>query len=81
MNGSVGRVIHLAFSLGVMRSPLEREHDLGVFKALTGVEQPMDCRGSQKGSRETSGLCKRRILWTEEPGPLQSTRSQRVGHV
>ena len=54
MNGSVGRVIHLAFSLGMMRSPLEREHDLGVFKALSGAEQPMDCRGSQKGSRETS---------------------------
>ena len=48
MNGSVGRVIHLAFSLGMMRSPLEREHDLGVFKALSGAEQPVDCRGSQR---------------------------------
>lgn len=60
MNGSVGRVIHLVFSLSMMRSHLRLECDLTweFSKLSLAAEQHMDCRGSQRGSRETSSLCK-----------------------
>ena len=34
----------------------------------------------EKGMATHSSILPRRILWTEEPGRLQSKRSQRVGH-
>ena len=77
MNGSVGRVIHLAFSLGMMRSPW-RGNMTWEFSKLSLVLNSLWTVG---GARETSRLCKRRILRTEEPGLLQSTGTHRVGHV
>ena len=40
-----------------------------------GWEDPLE-----KGMATHSSLLAWRIPWTEEPGGLQSTRSQRVGH-
>ena len=34
----------------------------------------------EKGMATHSSILAERIPWTEEPGGLQSTRSQRVGH-
>ena len=34
----------------------------------------------EKGMATHSSILARRILWTEEPGGLRSTGSQRVGH-
>ena len=41
---------------------------------------PGSIRGLEKGMATHSSMLAWRILWTEEPGGLQSTRSQRVGH-
>ena len=46
--------------------------DLGSIPVL---EDPL-----QKGMAIHSSVLARRIPWTEEPGRLQSTGSQRVGH-
>ena len=40
-----------------------------------GREDPLE-----KGMAKHSSILAWRILWTEEPGGLQSMRSQRVGH-
>ena len=40
-----------------------------------GWEDPLE-----KGMATHSSILAWRILWTEEPGRLQSMRSQRVGH-
>ena len=40
-----------------------------------GQEDPLE-----KGMVKHSSILARRIPWTEEPGGLQSTGSQRVGH-
>ena len=40
-----------------------------------GQEDPLE-----KGMTTHSSILAWRILWTEEPGGLQSTGSQRVGH-
>ena len=40
-----------------------------------GGEDPME-----KGMSAHSSILAGRIPWTEKPGGLQSTRSQRVGH-
>ena len=40
-----------------------------------GQEDPLE-----KGLATHSGILAWRIPWTEEPGGLQSTESQRVGH-
>ena len=40
-----------------------------------GWEDPLE-----KGMATQSGILASRIPWTEEPGRLQSMRSQRVGH-
>ena len=40
-----------------------------------GQEDPLE-----KGMAAHSGILTWRIAWTEEPGRLQSTGSQRVGH-
>ena len=40
-----------------------------------GLENPLE-----KGMATHSSLLAWKILWTEEPGGLQSMESQRVGH-
>ena len=40
-----------------------------------GGEVPLE-----KGMATHSSILARRISWTEEPGGLQSTGSQRIGH-
>ena len=43
--------------------------------SILGREDPLE-----KGMATHSSILARRILWTEEPGGLQSMGSQRVGH-
>ena len=40
----------------------------------------MVCSGLQKEMATHSSILAWKILWTEEPGGLQSMRSQRIGH-
>ena len=42
---------------------------------LQGLEDPLE-----KGMVTHSSILARKISWTEEPGRLRSTGSQRVGH-
>ena len=42
---------------------------------IPGLEDPLE-----EGSATHSSILAWRILWTEEPGGLQSIGSQRVGH-
>lgn len=61
MNGSVGRVTHLAFHLSMLKNHLIGNTILlGRFKSSFWLlNNNMDCRGSQRGGRETSSLCRR----------------------
>ena len=53
----------LGFSSKQDEKPLETEQDLiWSFKFLLAAEQHMDCRGSQRGSRETSSLCNNSLV-------------------
>ena len=49
--------------------------DLRDLGSIPVLEDPL-----QKGMATHSSVLARRIPWTEEPGRLQSTGSQRVGH-
>ena len=44
-------------------------------QSLQGLVRPLE-----DSMAVHSSILARRILWTEEPGGLQSMRSQRVGH-
>ena len=46
----------------------------------TQVQFPVQEDPLEKGMATHSNILAWRIPWTEEPGGLQSTRSQRVGH-
>ena len=49
--------------------------NIGELGSIPGQEDPLE-----KGMAIHSSICVRRTPWTEEPGRLQSTRLQRVGH-
>ena len=49
--------------------------DLSSFSGSLGQEDPLE-----EGMAMHSSILAWRIAWTEEPGRLQSTRTQRVGH-
>ena len=42
--------------------------------------EPVNNDPLEEGTATLSSILARRIPWTEEPGGLQSTGSQRVGH-
>ena len=73
--------------LGISRFPLSSRASLGaqMVKSLPAVQETRVWSLSledplEKGRATHSSILAWEIPWTEEPGGLQSTGSQRVGH-
>ena len=67
MKNGASLVAHVGRSLSAMRETQVQS---------LGWEDPLE----KEWLATHSGILARRIPWTEEPGGLQSMRSQRVGH-
>ena len=61
----------------VVKNPPAKAGDIGDMGSIPGLgrDSPLE-----KGMAIHSSILAWRILWTEEPGGLQSTGPQRVGH-
>ena len=59
----------------VVKNPPTNAGDIRTEGSILGQEVPLE-----EGMATRSGILAWRIPWTEEPGGLQSTGSQRVGH-
>ena len=59
----------------VVENPPASSGDVGDSGSILGWEDPLE-----EGMATHSGFLAWRILWTREPGGLQSIGSQRVGH-
>ena len=73
-----GRVFGLNWASKVVvlvKNPSANEGDVRDMDSILGQEEPLE-----EGMATHSSILAWRIPWTEEPGGLQSTGSQRVGH-
>ena len=59
----------------MVKNPPANARDIRVVGLIPGLEDPLE-----EGMATYSNILAWRIPWTEEPGGLQSTGSQRVGH-
>ena len=59
----------------VVKNPLVMQETQETWVPSLGQENPLE-----KGMATHSSILAQRIPWTEEPGRLQSTGSQRVRH-
>ena len=62
-------------SIAVLGFPGSSDSNEGNLRSIPVLEDPLE-----EGKATHSSLLAWRIPWTEEPGGLQSTESQRVGH-
>ena len=70
------QLINLGFPSGtVVKNPTANSRDTGECVRSLGWEDPLE-----KETATHFSILGWRIPWTEEPGGLQSMKSQRVGH-